>query len=326
MSTLSAPAAPGAAAGSRLVLGCMGLGGDWAPTPYGSADVDEAAAAVDAALEIGITLFDHADIYRVGKSEAVFGEVLVRTPGLRDRIKIQTKCGIRLGDGGLDSYYDLSRAAILERVQESLKRLKTDYVDTLILHRPDPLMDPAEVAGALRELHEAGMVREVGVSNMSGAQMALLAEQLELPIVANQLELSLHKHDWLDSTITVNHPDAAGNTFPHGTIEYCRSNGVRLQAWGPLAQGIYSGPGEGRTAAEAATADLVASLAAARDTTPEAIVLGWLLKHPAGIDAVIGTKNPERIRACRDAEAQSRLMTRTEWYSLYIAARGAGVP
>ena len=113
----------------ELIYGCMGLGGSWSAEPYSAADVDQAAAAVDAALDAGITLFDHADIYRNGKAEAVFGEVLARTPGLRDRIRLQTKCGIRLGEQGLGTFYDLSRDAILERTNESLARLRTDYVE-----------------------------------------------------------------------------------------------------------------------------------------------------------------------------------------------------
>ena len=157
------------AAVQELIYGCMGLGGSWSTEPYSSRDVDEAAAAVEAALDTGITLFDHADIYRSGKSEAVFGEVLAGTPGLRERIRLQTKCGIRLNEQGLETHYDLSRDAILERVNESLDRLRTDYVDVLLLHRPDPLMDPAEVASAVGQLMAEGKVRALGVSNMSGA-------------------------------------------------------------------------------------------------------------------------------------------------------------
>ncbi len=219
----------------------MGLGGSWSSEPYSSAQVDEAAAAVDAALEAGITLFDHADIYRAGKSEAVFGEVLADTPGLRERIRLQTKCGIRLNEHGLEGYYDLSRDAILARVNESLARLRTDYVDVLMLHRPDPLMDPAEVGAAVGQLMAEGKVRALGVSNMSGAQIEVLQDRLETPVVANQLEMSLLKRAWLESTVLVNHAEGTDYSFPHGTVEHGVRHGITLQAYGALARGLYTG-------------------------------------------------------------------------------------
>ena len=305
---------------ARLIYGCMGLGGDWSPAPYVAADIDHAAAAVEAALSIGVTVFDHADIYRFGKAEQVFGEVLKRAPGLRERIEIQTKCGIRLD--AEHAPYDLG--AIVARVDDSLARLGVDYVDTLLLHRPDPLMEPAVVAAAVADLHAAGKIRALGVSNMSGAQIAFLQREIDLPIVVNQLEMSLLKRDWVDSTVLVNHPDGADNTFPHGTLEYCASNGVRLQAWGALAQGRYSGA-TGAAAEEAASA-LVQTLAEAKNTTREAIVLGWLMRHPAHIDPVLGSSDPARIRACGDAAAQAAAMTRDEWFALYLAARGRPLP
>ena len=305
---------------ATLIYGCMGLGGDWTPGPVTSAAIDQAAAAVEAALSIGVTVFDHADIYRHGKAETAFGEVLKRSPGLRERILIQTKCGIRLDPE--HAPYDLS--TIVARVDDSLARLGVDYVDTLLLHRPDPLLEPAEVARAVAELHAAGKIRALGVSNMSGAQIAFLQREIDLPIAANQLELSLGRHDWVDSTVLVNHPEGADNTFPHGTLEYCASNGVRLQAWGALAQGRYSGaPHE---AADEAASALVSALAEQKNTTREAIVLGWLMRHPAHIDPVLGSSDPERIRSCGDAAAQGAAMTRDEWFALYIAARGRKLP
>lgn len=284
-------------------------------------DIDQAAEAVEAALSIGVTVFDHADIYRHGKAEQVFGEVLRRSPGLRERIEIQTKCGIRLEKDRAP--YDLDRASIVERVDASLARLGVDYVDTLLLHRPDPLLEPAEVALALGELHAAGKIRGFGVSNMSAAQMAFLQREVELPITVNQLEMSLLRRDWVDSTVLVNH--AEQNGFPHGTLEYCASNGVRLQAWGALARGTYSGAAT-RTVAEGEASALVATLAAEKNTTREAIVLGWLMRHPARIDPVLGSSDPGRIRACADAEAQASAMTRNEWFALYLAARGGPLP
>ncbi|MGX5715355.1 aldo/keto reductase [Arthrobacter sp. MAHUQ-56] len=311
----------------ELIYGCMGLGGSWSDEPHGSHHVDEAGAAVQAALDAGITLFDHADIYRNGKSEAVFGEVLAATAGLRDRIRLQTKCGIRLNERGLQTHYDLSREAILERVNGSLKRLRTDYVDILLLHRPDPLADPAEVASAVGQLMAEGKVRQLGVSNMSGPQIEALQDRLETPVVANQLEMSLLKRAWLESQVLVNHPGHLDYSFPHGTVEFCTRNNITLQAYGSLARGAYTGvEPESPVSPEAATTELVAQLAAEYATTGEAVLLGWLMKHPAGIAPVIGTVNPDRIRACGDAGRVADSMTRPDWYKLWVTARGSNIP
>jgi predicted oxidoreductase len=305
----------------------MGLGGSWAAEPYSSRHVEEAAAAIDAALDSGITLFDHADIYRGGKSESVFGEVLAITPGLRERIRLQTKCGIRLNEQGLETHYDLSRAGILERVNASLKRLKTGYVDVLLLHRPDPLMDPAEVASAVGQLMQEGKVRQLGVSNMSGPQIEALQDHLETPVVANQLEMSLLKRAWLESAVLVNHAEGVDYSFPHGTVEFCGRKGIALQAYGALARGHYTGaPPESPTPAEAGTAELVAGMAKGMRTTREAILLGWLMRHPAGIAPVIGSVNPDRIRACAGAARVAAAMTRAQWYRLWVTARGSNIP
>ncbi|QWF84733.1 aldo/keto reductase [Amycolatopsis sp. CA-230715] len=305
----------------QLVYGCMGLGGGWSAEPLTTVDIDVAERAVFAALDAGITWFDQADIYRHGKSEAALGAVLARHSGLRERIRIQTKCGIRLGENGLRSYYDLSRASILERVRGSLGRLGTDFVDILLMHRPDPLAEPEEIAAAFGELREEGRVGALGVSNMSAAQMAHLQRSLDEPLVVNQLEMSLRKRDWVDAGVQVNH--SGYGRFPEGTLEYCSANAVRVQAWGALAQGVYTGAG---SEAEAGTTELVAKMASEKDTTPEAIVLGWLMRHPAGIEPVVGTTSPDRVLACADAPAQAAAMTRVEWYSLYLSARGEPLP
>lgn len=310
--------------GERLLYGCMGLGGGWDGTPYGAADIKEAEAAIEAALDSGITVFDHADIYRHGKAEAVFGEVLARTPGLRERIVLQTKCGIRLADGDRPGMYDLRGETIVQRVEDSLGRLRTDVIDVLLLHRPDPLADPEEMARALESLHRQGLVRRFGVSNMSAAQISLLQAHLDVPLVANQLEMSLHRRDWLEAGVLVNTPEAASVGFPLGTMEHCRANGIRLQAWGALAQGRFTGRQE--TPTEQATARLVASLAESKGTTPETILLWWLQRHPARIAPVVGSARPERIRACRDAARTPPGLTHEEWYGLWITARGGALP
>ncbi|MEU1144485.1 aldo/keto reductase family oxidoreductase [Streptomyces sp. NPDC005863] len=302
------------------LYGCMGLGGSWDTAPYTAADIAHAEAAVEAALAVGITVFDHADIYRKGKAEAVFGELLARAPELRGRIVLQTKCGIRQADGELPGRYDLRGPSILRRVEESLGRLRTDVIDVLLLHRPDPLTGPEEIAEALTSLRDQGLVRHFGVSNMSAAQIAHLQEHLEFPLVANQLEMSLSSRDWVEAGVLVNTPAAAENGFPHGTIEYCRSHDVQLQAWGALAQGRYTG------GTDSPTATLVSALAERKRTTPETILLWWLQRHPARIAPVIGTSRPERILACRDAVTREPELTHEEWYELWITARGGPLP
>ncbi|MWA15605.1 aldo/keto reductase [Streptomyces sp. BA2] len=298
----------------------MGLGGTWDTTPYAAADIAAAEAAVEAALEAGITVFDQADIYRHGKSESVFGEVLSRASGLRERIVLQTKCGIRLTDGVRPGLYDLRGPTIVQRVEESLTRLRTDVIDVLLLHRPDPLTGPEEIAKALSSLHGQGLVRRFGVSNMSAAQIAHLRAHLDVPLVANQLEMSLESRDWVEAGVLVNTPSAAASGFPHGTLEYCTANGIQLQAWGALARGRFTGGGE------TPTARLVTELATRKRTTPETILLWWLQRHPARIAPVIGTSRPDRILACRDAVHREPELTHEEWYDLWTTARGGPLP
>jgi predicted oxidoreductase len=305
----------------------MSLGGSWEDGRYGPAEIDTAEAAISAALEVGIDRFDHADIYRNGSAESVFGEVLRRAPELRKRIRIQGKVGIRLPADGLVAHYDLSGGAIRERVLGSLERLGVDRLDVLLLHRPDPLGEPAEIADALAALLQEGLVGDVGASNMSAAQLAALQDALASPLVANQLEMSLERTGFVDAAVLVNHPEGVGVDFPHGTLEHCGRHGIELQAWGALARGRFSGgPLADDDSPAAATAALVARMAEQRGVAREAVVLGWLMRHPARIAPVLGTTSPERIRACADAEGVAATMTRPEWYELYCTARGRPVP
>lgn len=306
-----------------LVYGCMQLG-RWDGQSLGAGEFARAEAAVTAAIDTGIDTFDHADIYGHGSAETVFGELLRRSPGLRSQIQVQSKCGIRLPDGDRPGLYDLRPASIREGVHQSLERLQTDYLDTLLLHRPDPLADPAEVAAALDGLYEEGLVLAVGVSNMSAAQIEALQRHTELPITVNQLEMSLLARDWLEGGVLVNTPSYAGIGFPHGTVEHCRTRGITLQAWGSLAGGRFTGMP--REPQDELVAALVGSLAAAHGTTPEAVLLAWLQRHPAGIVPVIGTTNPGRIRACRDAATGAVTLTHEEWYELWVTARGSALP
>ncbi|WP_417234267.1 aldo/keto reductase [Arthrobacter sp.] len=316
-------------AGSPLLFGCMGLGGGWDRGPIEGADVAAAHAAVDAALEAGITVFDHADIYRHGKAEAVFGRVLADRPGLAGQLHLQTKCGIVLGTADAPGRYDSSARTIAARVQDSLARLGVERIDTLLIHRPDPLTPPEEIAATFAALHAAGTVGRFGVSNHSGAQMARLQSVLDEPLAVNQLQMSLGHRGWLESAVAVNvaEPGIDASSFPHGTLEYCAAHDVQLQAWGSMDRGRYTSVGDpAAPAADREAAALVARLAGELHTTPEAIVLGWLMRHPAGIRPVIGTTNPARIAACADAGAVAARMDPDDWYALWIAARGQPLP
>ena len=312
---------------SRLVLGCMGFGGGWNRNPITQEDVRNAEQAVDATRSIGISMFDHANIYARGKAEEVFGTVLKQKPGLRDEIVIQSKCGIRFGEGSVPGRFDFSKEHILEAVDASLHRLGIDYLDVQLLHRPDPLVEPDEVAEAFGKLKAAGKVRYFGVSNMSVAQIRFLQRALPDQLAVNQLEMSLSHLDWLNQGIHVNQQAGTSVNFSEGLMEYCQMERIQIQAWGPLAQGRFSGrPVEGEPENIRQTAELVKRMADEKSTTPEAIVLGWLMKHPALIQPVIGTTNTDRILACKDAEQQAQLMTREEWYTLYVSARGQAMP
>lgn len=310
----------------RIVQGCMGLGGGWDREPVTAEQIREGHMAVEAALSIGINMFDLADIYTRGKAELVFGTVLKERPELREKLIIQSKCGIKLQEPGESSNtFDLSREHILSSVDGILSRLGTPYLDILLLHRPDPFMDPEEVGEALRLLKESGKVRHFGVSNMSGSQIRLLQAYSDEPLIINQLEMNLEKTFWLDSMVSVNRPAWREHGMPEGTIEHCRLEKIQLQAWGPLAQGKYTGrPLDGQPEHVIRTAAMVRSLAEDKGTTPEAVVLAWLMSHPAAIQPVIGTVNPQRIKACAGADKLE--LTRKEWYDLYISARGTRLP
>ena len=302
---------------SRLSLGCMRLG-----RPEAAGRAGELLAA---ALEQGINHFDHADIYARGNSETVFGEALRQIPGARERIVLQSKCGIRLANdpnSGDPGRYDFSYAHIMRTVEGSLRRLQTEYLDLLLLHRPDALVEPEEVARAFTELHGAGKVRYFGVSNHSPAQIELLKRYVDQPLVANQLELNLIHNYMIEEGILINQGSArfAAST---GLLDYCRLNDMLIEAWSPVAGGQLIDPKADAPERGQAAAKRVAELAAAHDTTREAITLGWLLRHPAGIQPIIGTTHADRLIASCKADAVT--LSREEWYSLLAAARGTSV-
>jgi predicted oxidoreductase len=297
---------------SRLAYGCWRI----ARSGEAKADLATARAAVHAAVEAGYTLFDHADIYCGGRAELVFGQVLREMPGLRERIVIATKCGIRVcGDPTPDApgRYDFTAAHIARQCEQSLQRLGIDCIDLYQLHRPDWLMDAAEVAGAFDALHRAGKVREFGVSNFSPSQVALLDAACSQRLVVNQVEISL----------------AQLAPFTDGTLDQCQARQITPLAWSPLAGGLLADGAVDILPAQEAyrPAAIVAALdalAAARGTTRMTVALAWLLKHPAGIVPIVGSVQPERILAA--VEATRLELSREEWYRLLIAARGAPMP
>lgn len=311
---------------SRLVLGCMGFGGGWNRNPVTANDLKEAHAAVETALSAGITMFDHADIYAYGKAEQVFGQVLQERPELREQMVIQSKCGIRFDEGlGRPARYDFSEEHILASVDGILSRLGVDSLDILLLHRPDPLMEPEEVAGAFEKLKQGGKVKGFGVSNMSPMQIRYLQSCLDAPLLVNQLELNLAKLDWLEAGVLVNQKEGAAVSFPDGTLEFCQMEQIQIQAWSPLAKGVFTGRElENQPESVRQTAALVQELAVQKGASPEGIVLAWLMRHPAGIQPVLGTIRPERIQA--SAEALRVSLTREEWYTLYVSSRGRKMP
>jgi predicted oxidoreductase len=306
---------------SQIGFGAMAIGGSWDETPITDTARQAAMKVLRTALDAGINFFDHADIYCNGKSEQVFADLWQDAPHLRQGIYIQTKCGIRFDP---PHRFDFSYDHIIASVEGSLRRLRTDYIDVLLLHRPDPLVELEEVARAFDELHSAGKVRWFGVSNHTAAQMELLRKYLNQALVVNQVEFNLIHTHMLDEGILFNqyNPRLARN---EGVIEYCRLNNIALQAWAPLATGRLTGkPRQNDDAHIKITAELVAQLAAEKGVHPETLLIAWILRHPAQVQPLPGTTNPERLLACCDAEQIS--LTREEWYRLFLAGRGEGLP
>ena len=306
---------------SQIGFGSMSIGGSWDDTPIADSTRKTAQKILRIALDAGINFFDHADIYCYGKSEEAFAGLWMDAPHLRQQITLQTKCGIRFGP---PHRFDFSYEHIIASVDGSLRRLGTDYLDVLLLHRPDPLVEPEEVARAFDELKSAGKVRWFGVSNHTAAQMELLQKVLHQPIVVNQVEFNLVHTHMLDEGILFNQ-DKERLTRNEGVIEYCRLHDITLQAWSPLANGRLTGkprPNEEKHIQK--TADLVASMASEKGVHPEAILIAWILRHPAHIQPLPGSTNPERLLACCESEHIS--LTREEWYGLFVAGRGEALP
>ena len=273
-------------------------------------NADAVKGWVDTALEHGINFFDHADIYGKGRCEELFGQVL--TPSLREKIILQSKCSIRPGIA-----FDFSKEHILNSVDGILKRLNTEYLDILLLHRPDALMEPEEVADAFRILKENGKVHHFGVSNQTPMQMELLSKYCDEPLLINQLQLSIAHCPMINSGINANMYNDSGINRDGGVLEYCRLKDITIQAWSPFQYGMFEGIFLGNEKF-AELNKVIDNLAEKYNVTNNAIAVAWILRHPAGIQTIVGTTNKDRI--AQISKASEIRLTREEWYALYMAA------
>ena len=261
-------------------------------------------------VELGITTVDHADIYGDYACEGLFGAALREQPALRSRLQLVSKCGIRPVSAQRPEnklkHYDTSRAHIQASIENSLRLLNTDFLDLLLLHRPDPFMDTSETADALASLVESGKVLHVGVSNFTPSQFDLLASRLPIPLVTNQIEISVLKL----------------NAFQDGSLDQCQRLGIAPMAWSPLGGGtLFSGNSPQAERVRAVLAEIGAQCGSASIDT---VALAWLLSHPARIIPVLGTGKAVRLRAA--AEAAELKLTREQWFRIWTASTGANVP
>ncbi len=311
---------------SRLAYGTWHLGGQWDETPLTDDLKQRAVRLIATAVDTGINLIDLADIYTRGKSDEAVGYALQQDKTLRDKIILQEKCGIvscAKPEFGMPPRYDFSFEHITKSVETCLQRLATDRVDILALHRPDPLVEYEEVARAFDHLHASGKVRYFGVSNHTAGQIALLQRHVRQPIVLNQVELSLLHHSLISDGILAN-MDGYRYSNTSGLMDFCRLNQIMIQAWSPTASGRVFGCSEDSTDLEQQLAKQIAAIARTHETTDEAIPLAWLLRHPAGIQPIVGTLNADRIG--KSVLADDITLSRVEWYTLLETARGESVP
>lgn len=287
---------------SEISLGCMRI---W------NLEDKEISTLIHTALDAGINFFDHADIYGEGQSEEKFASALGMTPALRERMLLQSKCGIRKG------YFDFSKEHILEAVDGSLKRLQTDYLDVLLLHRPDALVEPEEVAEAFTHLQTSGKVKYFGVSNQNPMQIELLKKYVKQDILFNQLQLSITNTGMIKAGINVNMEIDASVDRDGSILDYCRLHDITIQPWSPFQYGFFEGvfldnpkfPGLNR---------VINTFVESKGVENTAIAIAWLLRHPAHMQPIVGTTNPQRLKdICR---ASDITLTRAEWYEIYRAA------
>ncbi|WP_106767325.1 aldo/keto reductase [Paenibacillus faecalis] len=285
-----------------VAVGCMRIN---------SLNNTEAERFVQSALEEGANFFDHADIYGGGACEEIFADAVHMNDDIREKIILQSKCGIRQG------MFDFSKEHILESVDGILKRLKTDYLDVLLLHRPDTLVEPEEVAEAFDILETSGKVRHFGVSNQNPFQMELLKKSVKQPLVANQLQLSITNSTMITSGFNVNMENDAAINRDGGVLDYCRLQDITIQPWSPFQYGFFEGVflGNEKFPELNQTIDTIAEKYEVSNTT---IAIAWLLRHPARMQPVIGTMNIDRLKDC--CKASDIYLTRQEWYEIYRAA------
>lgn len=290
---------------SSIILGCMRMP---------ALSVADAAALLRVALEEGINFFDHATCYGDGEAETRFGDSFPLTGAKREDVILQSKCGLHFER----KEFDWSREDILTSAEDSLRRLKTDYLDVLLLHRPDLLFDPEEVAEAFDTLHRQGKVRFFGVSNVTPGQLELLRKYVKQPLVINQVQFSLEQSQLIDTGLYLNNLTTERSVDrDNGLLDYCRLHEITLQAWSPLQFGMFRGcfvdhpdfPELNRVLAE---------LGEQYGVPKTAIAIAWILRHPARMQAIAGTMNAQHLR---DICAASKVhLTHHEWYQLYLAS------
>jgi predicted oxidoreductase len=285
-----------------VAVGCMRIH---------SLDKAEAEQFVQTALEEGANFFDHADIYGGGTCEEIFADAIHMNDDIREKIILQSKCGIRKG------MFDFSKEHILESVNDSLKRLKTDYLDVLLLHRPDTLVEPEEVAEAFDILESSGKVRHFGISNQNPMQIQLLKKSVKQPLVANQLQLSITNATMISNGMNVNMENDAAVNRDGSVLDYCRLNDITIQPWSPFQYGFFEGVflGNDKFPELNQKIDEIADKYEVSNTT---IAIAWLLRHPAHMQPVTGTMNAGRLKDC--CKASDVYLTREEWYGIYRAA------
>jgi predicted oxidoreductase len=285
-----------------VAVGCMRIN---------SLDKSEAERFVHAALAEGAYFFDHADIYGGGACEEVFAAAINLKGQGREQVILQSKCGIRKG------MFDFSRDHILASVEGSLKRLRTDYLDVLLLHRPDTLMEPEEVAAAFDQLEREGKVRHFGVSNQHPRQIELLKKYVKQPIIANQLQLSITNTTMITSGFNVNMENDAAVDRDGYILDYCRLHDITIQPWSPFQYGFFEGVFLDNEKFPELNAK-IDELANHHNCSNTTMAIAWLLRHPAHMQPVTGTMNIERLKDC--CKASEIHLSREEWYAIFRAA------
>ena len=290
---------------SEIVLGMMRIK---------DKSVKEVEELVETALSVGINAFDLADIYGRGRCEELLGLVLKNRPDLREKMWIQSKCGIRIEEF---TYFDFSKDYIIKSVDGILQRLKIDHLDSLLLHRPDALMESNQVAEAFDLLYKQGKVRNFGVSNQNPMMMELLKKDVKQPLAVNQLQLSAAFTPGFESGFHVNMEDSQAAMRDGSIFEYCKLHDVVIQAWSVLQFGYFKGNFVGNEKFQALN-QVLDRLATKYGVTSSTIAISWILRYPAKMQAVVGTTNPKHLREV--SQAANFSLTRKEWYEIYLAA------